>query len=219
MVAHSVRIITVVFVLPITVQFLVVGAATPADTILPDHSNGSASVGEWVLLAGCGVAGYVIGKTFRIPGGVMIPAMLLSAIVHVAGWTAVVPPTWLVALVQIVIGSSAGGRFYGIAWREMSRTLMHSFAWALILIGCAAAIAWLALPFLDQPYVALLLALAPGGTAEMTLIAYAIGIEAAFVITCQVIRIFLVYTLAPFVFTVTGGGGPRPRNDGTPPAP
>jgi hypothetical protein len=48
------------------------------------------------------------------------------------------------------------------------------------------------------------LAVAPGGMAEMTIISYALGIETAFVITSQICRSFFVLTVAPVLFRVLG---------------
>ena len=50
------------------------------------------------------------------------------------------------------------------------------------------------------PFAALLLAFTPGGLAEMTLISLSLGIDAAFVSTHQVVRIFFIVALFPFAF-------------------
>ncbi len=47
------------------------------------------------------------------------------------------------------------------------------------------------------------LAFAPGGLAEMSLIAIAINADAAFVATHHVVRIFLIVVLAPLAFRLT----------------
>ena len=53
-----------------------------------------------------------------------------------------------------------------------------------------------------SPVAALTLAFAPGGLAEMTLIALALGVDPAFVSTHHVVRIFLVVILAPIAFKI-----------------
>ena len=52
------------------------------------------------------------------------------------------------------------------------------------------------------PAEALVLAFAPGGLTEMTLIALSLDIDPAFVSTHHVVRIFLVVVLAPLAFKV-----------------
>jgi uncharacterized membrane protein AbrB (regulator of aidB expression) len=66
----------------------------------------------------------------------------------------------------------------------------------LTAIGAAALGAML----FARPFAALVLAVAPGGMTEMTIISYALGIETAFVVTSQVCRSFFVLTLAPILF-------------------
>ncbi len=56
------------------------------------------------------------------------------------------------------------------------------------------------------PAVPLTLAFSPGGLAEMSLIAIAIG--AAFVATHHVVRIFLIVVIAPHAFRLLRREGP-----------
>jgi membrane AbrB-like protein len=138
----------------------------------------------------------------------MLPAILISAVVHATGITELAPPGWLVAFVQIIIGSAAGARFAGVTGRELSETVFQSLLWAAILIGVSAATALIGSRLLGMPFTALLLALAPGGTAEMTIVAYALGIEVAFVVTCQVSRILFVHVSVPLLFRLFNGPPP-----------
>jgi uncharacterized membrane protein AbrB (regulator of aidB expression) len=55
-----------------------------------------------------------------------------------------------------------------------------------------------------RPFAALVLAVAPGGMTEMTIMSYALGIETAFVVTSQLCRIFFVLTFAPLLFRLLG---------------
>jgi uncharacterized protein len=51
----------------------------------------------------------------------------------------------------------------------------------------------------------MLLALSPGGTAEVILMSYALGIDVAFVVTCQITRILFVLTCVPPLLPLFGG--------------
>jgi hypothetical protein len=208
---HSVRIVVVVFIIPFALQLIVghpigrtgLGASAGIDIDLTD----------WLVLGACGVAGYGLGKWLRIPGGVMIPALMLSAAAHATGLTQASAPGWLVALVQVVIGSSAGARFVGTSWREISTTLVQALVWAVVLVLLTGAAAWLASRFVDHSIITLTLAFAPGGMAEMAIIAYALGTEVAFVICCQVFRILLICLSVPVVFRLgSGHSGPPPAS-------
>jgi hypothetical protein len=72
------------------------------------------------------------------------------------------------------------------------------------MIGMAAAFAVLGSWILGYPYFGMLLALAPGGMVEMTVITYAVGIDVAFVVVCQLFRILLVLIVTPFAFQLLG---------------
>lgn len=202
---HTIRVVLTVSTIPFLIQFLI-----GHDIVRPDltSSNGSSGAIDWTILAAAGVVGYLLGSYFKVPGGIMVVTMLVSAIVHGTGLTHATPPNWLVAFVQLLIGSVAGARFAGLRWHELRRTIVLAIGWALALLGAAAAGAWLAAQLFDIPRTSLLLALAPGGTSEMIIITYALGAEVAFVAVCQVSRIFIVLTVAPMLFRLLAGRAP-----------
>jgi membrane AbrB-like protein len=208
---HSVRVVMVVFSTPFILKLfsVEVGARLVPSIAAAPHWL------DWAIMAACAMAGYLIGKQFRIPGGVMIPALLLSAGAHGAGLTAAAPPNWLVGSVQVIIGAIAGSRFVDVRWRQMLRVLVGAAIWAAALIGGAIVSAIAGSFFLDRPMAALVLAFMPGGMAEMTIISFAVGIEVAFVVTCQVCRILAVYVSAPLLFRMFGETNP-PDDDQRP---
>ena len=58
----------------------------------------------------------------------------------------------------------------------------------------------MAAPYLGIERAALLLALSPGGVAEMSLIALSLDIDVAFVSTMHAARILFIVVLAPLAF-------------------
>jgi uncharacterized protein len=173
---------------------------------------------DWLVLAACGVASYVISQRVNIVGGVMIIAIFLSAVAHGTGMTNVVPPDWLMALVQIVIGSVVGARFAGIMWKEVRSTVRQALVWTVVLLATSTAFAWIGAHVFDRPFAALLLATSPGGMAEMIIISMAVGIETAFVVTCQAFRSVFTVACSPLMFRVLGLAAPPP-DKGTGPEP
>jgi membrane AbrB-like protein len=164
---------------------------------------------DWCILGLCAIGGYGLSQAIRFQAGLMIFPMLLSAAVHATGLTQAAPPSWLVSLVQVVIGGIVGARFAAISWREMQRTLACAVVWAAALIAIAAVSAWSGGWLIGRSFLAMLLALAPGGTVEITILAFSIGFEVAFVVTCQICRILFVLLLAPvFVSLLARKDGP-----------
>jgi membrane AbrB-like protein len=202
---HSIRVVLTIFTIPFLIQFLV-----GHEIVRPNlaATNGSSGTLDWTILVVAGIVGYLIGSRVKVPGGIMVVTMLCSALVHGSGLTHATPPNWLVAFVQVLIGSVTGTRFAGLRWHELKRTIALAAGWASVLLGAALFGAFIASRTFDIPLTSLLLALSPGGTSEMIIITYALGAEVAFVAVCQVSRIFLVLMMAPLLFRVLAGRGP-----------
>jgi membrane AbrB-like protein len=194
---HAVRIVVVVFTVPFFLQWLL---GSELLGTLPAHGAENAVLLDWLLLIGCGVAGYLAAKLMKLAGGSMIMAMLFSAGVHGTDLTSILPPGWLVAAVQVVIGAVAGARFAGIRWLELRNTVVQAVIWVGVLLATTVGAAAVGAVLFARPFAALVLALAPAGMAEMTIMAYALGIETAFVVTSQLCRVFFVLTFAPMFF-------------------
>ena len=80
---------------------------------------------------------------------------------------------------------------------------MCAIVWAFLLVASTLAAAALAASLLEPPLASLTLAFSPGGMAEMTVIAFAIGSDVAFVVTCQACRILAIFLAVPFAFRLT----------------
>ena len=195
---HSTRIITVVFLVPFVVRLLF--DLESGNGLAPAQTTEVLSALDWITLLGCSALGYFIGRPLKMIGGVMVVPLLLSAIVHGTGLTHLPPPPWLLALVQVVIGCVAGSRFAGVQWHEVRTSVVQGFAWTAIMLLAALAAAVLCSTFVDASVPALLLAFAPGGIAEMTIVAFAMGIEVAFVVCCHVFRSIFLAAVAPALY-------------------
>lgn len=200
--AHATRILLVVTVVPLYFR-LAEGIALPS---LPRSGGSLAALGllDAATLLACGLMGVPLGALLRLPASHLTGPLLLSIGAHVGGLTHAAPPSALVAAAQIVIGGGIGCFFTGISLRRMWRIVLLGAGSGLIMIAAAAAIGVVAAPFLHTGRAAMALALAPGGLAEMSLIALSLGIDTAFVATMQLARVSLVVAVAPFLFRRIG---------------
>src|SRR5690606_24377148 len=105
----------------------------------------------------------------------LVGPMFLSAALHMAGITASKPPQELVTLAQIVIGSMIGARFAGLAFGLVLRGILLAAGATALLLAIAALFGLLVAWSAELPFSSTLLAFAPGGLAEMSLIALALG--------------------------------------------
>ena len=148
------------------------------------------------ILAAAALVGYGAGRALRFPAAIMTGPVLASAIVHLMGWTATVPPSWAVGAAQVVLGSALGARFVGMERGALTRAVWlacQSVGVALILaFGFAFAVAEVA----GQPITAGFLAFAPGGLAEMSLIALSLKVGVVYVAVHHVVRIVVSVTVA-----------------------
>ncbi|MBV8186459.1 MAG: AbrB family transcriptional regulator [Alphaproteobacteria bacterium] len=195
--AHALRILTVVLTIPVWYR-LVNGAQTSVLTIV--HGPNTNDWKDYAILATCGVVGAVVGRLLRLPASFMMGPMIMSAIAHLAGFTASKPPGELVAAAQVVMGTGIGCRFVGAAIDQLHKEIMVSVGAAVLLIGCAVAFAKLTVALTGLNLDATVLSYAPGGFAEMSLIGLALGIEIAMVATHHLFRLFLIILTGPFVF-------------------
>lgn len=148
-----------------------------------------------VLLLAGGV-GYLVGRALHFPAAIMTGPVLASAVVHLMGWSVAVPPGWAVGVTQVVLGSALGARFVGMERRALTQALwlaMQSVGVALIL---AFVFAFAVAGLVGQPITAGFLAFAPGGLAEMSLIALSLNVGVVYVAVHHVVRIVVSVTVA-----------------------
>ena len=195
---HSMRLLMTVLVIPFWFQLFHgyqpgAGAAAGAGAEMTAMDAG--------VLGLCAVVGYWAAKRARIPAHSLIGPMILSALVHVSGFTAARPPAEAVAVAQVVIGTAVGCRFAGIpVVRRILDVLMTGAASTVFMMGAALVSALALARVTDLPFQALVLAFAPGGLAEMSLISLSMGIDTAFVATHHIVRIMFLVACAPIAF-------------------
>jgi membrane AbrB-like protein len=197
---HTTRILVIVAVIPFYFRVL---AGVDVPTLPPQAASLlDTPVSDGFLMVGCAVLGYPLARLLRLPAAALLGPMLLSAGVHLAGWTAASPPFELLAAAQVVVGSALGARFAGVSLRR---------AWPYLVIGAGSGLIMMALAWLASALFAegvgvdpmgLLLALVPGGLVEMGLIALSLGIDTAMVSTLHVLRIGLIILVAPLFFVL-----------------
>ncbi len=195
---HAARILMVVMILPFGFQaalgYEVGSSSSPGKPLL------EVPLEDLGLLAACALVGLPLANLLRLPAAHLIGPMVLSAVVHLAGLTTAAPPLELVAAAQVVIGSAVGTRFAGTDLRFLARALLGAAGLSVLLLTITLLSALLLTLPTGLPLEPLILAYAPGGLAEMSLIGLALGLDAAFVATHHSVRIVLIVILAPLAF-------------------
>jgi len=195
---HASRILIVVMVIPFL--FRVFGGYQPQAGMLPPGNGFDLPAHEWALMAGCAIVGPIIARRLKLPAAPLLGAMVLSLIVHLTGWSESAPPSMLIAAAQVVIGTGVGCRFSGTKVGEVMKIIGTSAGASLILLATAVTAGFLLQDLTGIPWYVLVLAYAPGGLAEMSMVALGIGQDVAFVATHHLFRIAFIVLLAPLAF-------------------
>ncbi len=205
---HTIRVISIILIIPFWFR-LVLGADVPS--IMPEAPGVDAAPVDWLILVACAALGWPLASLCRVPAAALVGPMILSALVHLLGLTAVTPPPVPVAAAQLVLGAAVGSRFVGTAFSMIWRVASLALGTSVLLLGLAVLITLASADMIGIRPEAMILVLAPGGLAEMSLIALALGIDTAFVSTMHICRIMMIVVLGPSLFRI---GARRSRETG-----
>ena len=128
-------------------------------------------------------------RGFQLPRHPVLDVMLVA--VDVISWT-------------FLVGATLGCRFVGYPLAQVGRTILHGAVAGAIMVAFALAASVLLAQATGIRLATILLGFAPGGLAEMSLVAIALGVDAAFVATHHLARIVLVVLCATPLFRILG---------------
>ncbi|MGC1506715.1 MAG: AbrB family transcriptional regulator [Sulfitobacter sp.] len=190
---HATRVLVIVVALPVLLK--VVWDAdlnTP-----PGHPAATIAPSQLLLMVFCAVFGWQVAKRLGMFGASILGPLLLAAILALFGVLTHRPPVEAIWLAQFYIGMSVGVKYVGITMQEVRRDLTAGFGFCAILIVLTVIFAETIYTLDLAPPLETLLAFAPGGQAELTILALIVGADMSFVIAHHVLRIFVVILGAP----------------------
>jgi membrane AbrB-like protein len=145
-----------------------------------------------------GAGGGLLLGTVGVPAAPMIGALAASGIAHGAGLLSGAFPIFVQAGLFIALGAMIGSRFAGTTVAMLRGTVLASIGSFAAAVTAAAACAWFAATVTGQSFSQIALAFAPGGMDVMTAMAFALGLDSAFVAAHQLARFFIIALYAPF---------------------
>lgn len=148
------------------------------------------------LLIAAGLGGWLVAAWLRLPAAALLGPLVASAALHVAGLTAATPPGWAVALTQVVVGTSLGARFAGFTRQALWLALRLSAVNVALILALASVLGLALSGAVGEPAPAVILAFAPGGVVEMSLVALSLQMSAIFVTLHHLLRIVLAVVVA-----------------------
>jgi uncharacterized protein len=193
--AHSLRMLLVVTAFPVGITLAGFSATEEYRPVaVPFRWDGLA-----VLLAAGTVAG-ALAKKLRAPTAFMMGPLLLTIALTTGGVTLSSMPAPLVNAAQVLLGCVLGARFdrrFLLGAPRFVAALLVSVTLTLVL---AVTVGWLIALGSGAYLGSALLAVAPGGIAEMSITAQVLRIGVAYVTAAHVIRYMIVVLLTVPVY-------------------
>jgi len=189
--AQMLRLVAILAVLPTLVTLSMPPPKLPPPAISP-------MLGFLVeLLLGGALGALLEGRKF--PAGMLFGGMIAAGVLHLtAGVPGQVPPVILIPC-QIVLGCFIGLRFYGTDLTFLRQALAPSLGAFLIAVSISTVGALIVAWGLHLPLGQVVVAFAPGGIEAMTILAFVLGLDPAFVATHQLARFLGISLLLPVI--------------------
>lgn len=192
-IVHALRIALSILVIPILAG-LVFGITVGSSGDLPPVHM---SLADWLWFGLCVMSGVAADRWTRLPIPLILVPLFVSAALHLTSMSAFHVPPAIAIAIQVMIGINVGARFLGISPYALAHVALAACMVVAVQMGLAvvAAVAMASTGHWDA--LALMLAYAPGGLAEMSLIAVTMGREVAFVVFHHILRVLFALFAAP----------------------
>ncbi len=201
---HATRVMVIVVALPFILKgYWGVDLSNPPGvpaTALPGS--------QLVIMTIAGLAGWQIAKAVGLFGASILGPMILAGVLAMTGVLEQRPPAEAIWAAQFFIGLTVGTKYAGVTGEEVRRDVAAALGFCVILLILTAIFVEVIHLFALAPPMETLLAFAPGGQAEMAILALIAGADMAFVIAHHVLRIVVVILGAPIAARVFS---PRPQ--------
>lgn len=153
-----------------------------------------------LTVVACGVLGAVVARLTRLPVGSLLGPLIVTAGVSIAGVPQIAPvPGLVLEPAYAAIGLAVGLRFTLASLRLAARTLPVSLAMIVGLLVVSAGIGLLLVPLAGVPPLDAYLATSPGGLYAVLAASASSDVNTTLVLAIQVLRLFSVLLIAPFV--------------------
>lgn len=190
-VVQSIRLVALVALLPALLSLAVV---VPPATGVP-----ALATADLALLLALSALGSALFVAVRFPSGLLTGAFVASAVAHGAGWVTGTLPEALLVFGFLAVGMVIGERFVGMSLAELGRAAGLGFATLGVGVVVALVGAGLVVATTDVVLAAALLAFAPGAVEAMTVLAFAFGVDPAYVAALQLARFAAIALLVPLI--------------------
>jgi membrane AbrB-like protein len=195
---HATRIALIMFTVPFFIQ---VANGTSIGSQLPSlvHFWEMRAIDGLMLLV-LAAGGHLIAQRLGLAGAPLVGPMLASGLLHAIGLTSAKVPFELLALAQVSLAILLGAQFRGLTLGEFGSTMIWGLLFTVFLLVSTAATSLAVAALTGFDTVSILLAFAPGGQAELSLLALILGLDVAFIALHHLVRLAIIIIGAQAVF-------------------
>ncbi len=192
-IAQCIRLFFLIAALPALIVYL-----SPSDAAVnaAPQIGGLLEIAVLVILA---VASGLVLERLRVPAGLILGPTLAAAALELSGGIHGAAPASLLIPANVILGVMIASRFRDFSFAEFRQALGEGFAGFVIALMIAATGAGIASWFSGLPYALTLLAFSPGGLDAMTIMAFALNLDPAYVGAHQIARYVGLALTMPWV--------------------
>lgn len=206
---HATRVLIVITLAPVV---LTQGFSASLDNAIGQPAA-SIPLHELLIMAAAALIGWKLGERVGLFGASILGPMILTGVLSLTDIIHYRPPAEAILAAQFFIGMSLGAGYVGVTLAEFRRDVVAGVLFVLMLAVLAVIFTELAILVAGAPPVDALLAFAPGGQAEITVLAIVLGADLGYVVVHHLTRVFLVITGAPLVARLFGVRKPCDADD------
>jgi membrane AbrB-like protein len=192
---HATRVLIIVTLAPLILTF---GFGVTLDSPIGAPAS-ELPIHEMLIMAAAAIIGWKLGERVGLFGAPILGPMILTGALSLLDVIHYRPPAEAILAAQFLIGLGIGVGYVGVTLREIRRDVTAGVIFVAILAILAALFTELVVIAGLAPPVDGFLAFAPGGQAEMTVLAIIVGADLGYVIVHHLTRVLLVISGAPLV--------------------
>lgn len=207
---HATRVLIIVTIAPIILtqlfnQPLIQPIGAPAAEL---------PLSEMAIMIAAALIGWKGGERIGLFGATILGPLIVTAILSLSGLIEHRPPREAIMTAQLFIGLGIGVGYVGVTLHEIRKDVLAGVAFVGILAVLAFAVTEIVVQLGFASPVEGFLSFAPGGQAEMTVLAIVAGADLGFIVVHHLTRIVLVILGAPVFAAFVKVRGPDDGGNG-----
>jgi membrane AbrB-like protein len=199
---QSVRILFVVIIIPFTVTAFPHLSGSSSQAFFSPISDEFFNI-DVFLMIGLAWVGRTAAKKLNFPAHDLIGALMIISLITVSGFSLGEIPDFFVHMAQLLIGISIGAEFKKEEMKAYGKAVAAGLLSSLLLVSASMGLGYLLMQWMGGDIQTAILSTAPGGIAEMSITALAVGANVALVTAFQVCRMIFAVVIVPKVIQVS----------------